>query len=150
MVLPVGFDDEEYQLGQEEGEALDLYLILMTRSTFSKFNKDDGGAIKPGFIETGRNTERAHQLLSGHKMQIFVIGLTGKLLMGVKAVTAKDGHHSHTLLLLTFWNQSLCTGLPHTPSNNSNMNINSKTSNHRLLQRTSTQSQNCLSHFISS
>ncbi|PHT30649.1 hypothetical protein CQW23_29759 [Capsicum baccatum] len=48
---PAAFDDEEYQLGQEEGEALgSLSEIDDLSSTFSKFNKDDGGAIKPGFI----------------------------------------------------------------------------------------------------
>ncbi|XP_009604527.1 protein PAT1 homolog [Nicotiana tomentosiformis] len=48
---PVGFDDEEYQLGQEEGEAIgSLSEIDDLSSKFSKLNKDDGGAINPGFI----------------------------------------------------------------------------------------------------
>ncbi|KAM3248344.1 protein PAT1 isoform X1 [Capsicum annuum] len=48
---PAAFDDEEYQLGQEEGEALgSLSEIDDLSGTFSKFNKDDGGAIKPRFI----------------------------------------------------------------------------------------------------
>ncbi|KAJ8568406.1 hypothetical protein K7X08_027939 [Anisodus acutangulus] len=47
----VGFDDEEYQLGREEGEALgSLSEIDDLSSTFSKFNKGDGAAIKSGFI----------------------------------------------------------------------------------------------------
>lgn len=48
---PVGFDDEEYQLGREEGGAFgSLSEIDDLNNTFSKFNKDDGGAIRPGFI----------------------------------------------------------------------------------------------------
>lgn len=48
---PVVFDDEEYQLDREEGEAVgSLSEIHDLSSTFSKINKDDGGFIKPGFI----------------------------------------------------------------------------------------------------
>ncbi|KAH0773959.1 hypothetical protein KY290_011096 [Solanum tuberosum] len=59
VLPPVGFDDEEYQLGREEGGALgSLSEIDDLSSTFSKFNKDDGGAIKPGFIGDREYRER--------------------------------------------------------------------------------------------
>ncbi|CAN4096885.1 unnamed protein product [Withania somnifera] len=47
---PVEFDDEVYQLGQEEGEALgSLSEIDDFSSTYLKFNKDDVSNIKSGF-----------------------------------------------------------------------------------------------------